>query len=177
MALSDLINQCGNGKVPGTKQRMYYVPKGDITTFASASSTSAYGDAKIYDNDFTLGSGKKWLQLDILVNTGDAILNMKGDTGGRFLAPGVTFFVPGFDGPQLQFADDVVAYDGCLIFMIQGKNGKIYGHGDLENPCYIETLTGGVGGVETTKLGVAYKFFADTGFSQWIYDGAIDLTA
>ncbi len=177
MALTSLTKQCGNGQVPGVKERWYFIQKGDITTFASASSSSAYGDDKVFDTAFTLASGKKWHELDVLVNTGDVVDTLKGETGGRYLSNGIPFFVPNYNKEQRKFIDDVVANDGCLIFLVTGKDSKVSIVGNLENPCYIETATGGVGGVETTKVGAAFRLYADTGYSCPIYTGAIDLTA
>lgn len=177
MPLSNVIKQCGNGQVPGTKGRVYFVPKGDITTFATATGNSAYGDDKVLNQDFTLGNGKKWFELDILVNTGDVIDAVQGEIGGQFIRNSFTFFVPDYNKAQRKLVDDMLAHSGCLIFLVPGKDGQTSIIGNLENPCYVEQLTAGVGGPETTRVGAAYRVYAETGYSSPIYTGVIDLTA
>lgn len=176
MALSSLIKQCGNGSIPGTKQRIYFIQKGDITTFATASSSTNYGDDKVLDTPFTLATGKAWLELDILVNTGDVIDSVQGEVGSQYIRNSFVFFVPDYNKEQRKLIDDMLANSGCLIFLVPGKDGTVSVVGDLENPCYIEQLQGGVGGPETTRVGTAYRVYADTGKSCPIYTGAIDVT-
>jgi hypothetical protein len=177
MPLGNLIKQCGNGQVPGVKQRWYYAIKGDITTFATATGGSNYGDDKVLDQAFTLAAGKKWFEIDVLVNSGDVVDTIVGETGGRGVENGIPFFVPDYAKEQRKFLDDMVTYDGCLIFMVPSKAGQLSVVGDLENPCFVETGVGGVGGAETTKVGVALRLKAATGKSCPIYTGAVDLTA
>lgn len=176
MAISSLIKSCGNGAVPGTKERMYFIQKGDITTFATASASAEYGDDKILDQDFTLGVTAAWKELDILVNTGDVIDAIQGEVGGQFIRNSFVFFVPEYSKGARKLVDDMLANSGCLIFLVPGKDGNVNVVGNLENPCYIEELTAGIGGPETTRVGTAYRVYADTGYSSPIYTGAIDTT-
>jgi hypothetical protein len=177
MAISSVIKACGNGQVPGVKQRVYFVPKGDITTFATGNVTTAYGDTKVFNQDFTLDTGKKWLELDILIATGDVVDTIQGEVGGQYVRNAFVFFVPDYNKEQRMLVDDMIANSGCLIFLVPGKDGKVSVVGNLENPCYVEQLTGGVGGAETNRTGIAMRVYADTGYSCPIYTGTIDLTA
>jgi len=177
MALTSVVKSCGNGQVPGTKQRVYFIQKGDITTFASASASAAYGDDKTFDTAFTLGASKRWWELDVLVNTGDVIDAAQGEVGGQFIRNSFVFFVPDYNKEQRKLVDDMLANSGCLIFLVPGKDGKVSIVGNLENPCVVESLTAGVGGPETTRVGAAYRVYSETGYSCPIYTGAIDIVA
>lgn len=178
MSLTALIRSCGNGSVPGTGTRMYRVQKGDITTFASASDTSTPALAKTFDNDFTLDTGKKWAELDVLVNTGDVIDSLQGEIGGQFLRNSVVVFIDNYDAAGRALADELIANSGCEIWLVPSKKtGEVSIIGNLDNPAFVEELTGGVGGAETNRRGIALRIYADTGYSAPIYSGAIDLTA
>jgi hypothetical protein len=154
------------------------VQKGDITTFASPSDTSTPALAKTYDTDFTLAANKRWSEIDSLVNTGDVIDSLQGEIGGQYIRNSFVVFIDNYDAEGRAFADELLANSGCLICLVPSKKtGEVNIVGDLNNPCFVEQLTGGVGGVETTKRGIALRVYADTGYTCPDYKGAIDITA
>lgn len=173
-----LTRTCGNGAIPGTNTRFYAVQKADITTFASASDTSTPALAKTFDTAFTLGTGKRWSEIDGLVNTGDVVDAVQGEIGGQFIRNAFEIFIDNYDAAGRAFADELLANSGCLIFLVPSKKtGEVSIVGNLDNPCFVEQLTGGVGGAATTRRGIALRVYADTGYSCPVYTGAIDLTA
>lgn len=173
-----LTRTCGNGSIPGTGSRFYMVQKGDITTFASNSASSTPAERKTFDTAFTLASSKRWSEIDALVNTGDVIDSLQGEIGGQFLRTSFVVFIDNYDAAGRAFADELLANSGCMICLVPSKKtGEVNIVGNLDNPCFVEQLTGGVGGVETTRRGIALRVYADTGYSSPVYTGAIDLTA
>lgn len=172
MAISSLVRTCGSKKIMGVKAKIYGIPKGDITTFATASASAEYGDDKVLDTAFVLAATKFWLEYDILVNTAEVINTMTGETGGRAIQQSLPFFLDQFDKGARKLMDDLIAYDGCMIFGVPEKGGNASIIGDLENPCFIEEMTGSTGGPDNARRGVAFRLIADTGYSSPIYTGA-----
>lgn len=173
-----LTRNCGNGAIPGTGSRFYMVQKGDITTFASNSASSTPAETKTFDTAFTLAAGKRWSEIDGLVNTGDVVDTLQGEVGGQYLRNAFVVFIDNYDAAGRAFADELLANSGCLICLVPSKkSGEVNIVGNLDNPCFVEQLTGGVGGAETTRRGIALRVYADTGVSSPVYTGAIDTTA
>jgi hypothetical protein len=179
MALpATLVRTCGNGSIPGTGSRFYMIQKGDITTFASNSASTTPTERKTFDTAFTLASGKRWTEVDGLVNTGDVIDSLQGEVGGQFIRNSFVIFIDNYDAAGRDFADELLANSGCLIFLVPSKKtGEVNIVGNLNNPCFVEQLTGGVGGVETTRRGIALRVYADTGYTCPIHTATIDVTA
>lgn len=176
LATTALTKACGTSYIPGNADRFYVIQKGDITTFASASSPVAYGEDKVFDTAFTLGASAQWTEVDSLVNTSEVIDAVQGEVGGQFIRNSFVFFVPGNAKEQKKWADDMVANSGCLVCLVKSKDGAVHIVGNLDNPCYLESLQGGTGGPENARVGFAYRVYADTGYSSPLYTGAIDLT-
>lgn len=176
MALSKLTRQCGNGAPPGIKTRIYGIPKEEITTFAAATASAAYGDDKVLDDDFVLSVSGYWREYDILVDTGETLDELTGERGGRTVQNSAVFFIDGNDKGHRKLMDDFVAYDGCMIFLFPEKSGKINVIGDLDNPCFLDSAIGGSGGPENARRGRAYRIVATTGYSSPEYTGTIDVT-
>lgn len=172
-----LTRSCGNGSIPGTGTRFYMVQKGDITTFASNSLSSTPAETKTFDTAFTLAASKRWSEVDGLVNTGDVVDSLQGELGGQYIRNSFVIFIDNYDAAGRAFADELLANSGCLICLVPSKKtGEVNIVGNLNNPCFVEQLTGGVGGVETTKRGIALRVYADTGYTCPVYTGAIDTT-
>lgn len=177
LASATLLKACGTNYVPGNGDRIYLVQKGDITTFASNSASSTPAETKTFDTAFTLASGKRWMEVDCLVNTVEGIDAVQGEIGGQFIRNTFVAFVPGYAAAHRAFLDEMVANSGCLIVLHVSKGGTVSIVGNLANPCYVESASGGGGGPENARVGVAYRFYADTGYAAPVYTGAIDLTA
>lgn len=146
----------------------------------AASQPVLQGDSKILDEpwDFSLAPTDEgyWRVIDILVNTGQLRNTIEGEIGGQGFKQRLDCFIQGNGPEQLEFADCLVINSGCLLPMIADKQSNHHVMGDLENPIYVETGEGGTGG---DRVGFAFTFFADTGFTNFIYDAAthgIDLT-
>lgn len=173
MSLSSLIKICGSDKPMGVKLRIYGIPKGDITTFATASSTTNYGDAKVLDEPFVLASGKFWKEFDILVNSAEVLDEYVGETGGWSIQNVLPFHISGNGKEHRQFMDDLLAHDGCMVFLVPEKSGEVSVIGNLDNPAFIREGSGGSGGADNSKRGRSYRLYANTGYAAPIYQGPI----
>lgn len=171
--LKNLTRVCGQQLPPGTKAKLYLIPKDEITTWpatvADGGGTAA-GDTKRLAAAFTLsttaGAGF-WRELDILVDTGQLREAIEGEIGGQSIRQRVDFFVLGNGAQQQEYVDCMLANSGCLIVMIPTKAGNYHVMGDLENPVYVETIEGGTGG---DRVGYQYTLYANTGTTTYLYD-------
>lgn len=182
MALKNLTRTCGKAIPPGTKTKLYLIPVDEIVSWpatAAAGGGTAQGDTKILDEawDLVVVVGKGfWRTVDILVDTGNLREIMEGEFGGQGIRQRLDFFVLGNGAAQQEWADDMLAFSGCLIAMIPTKAGDYHVLGDLDNPVFLEALEGGSGG---DRVGYAYTLYANTGFTTSIYDAAthgVDVT-
>lgn len=173
-----MVKDCGVRFVPGTKVKIYAIPKDEITTYPAVLGTTALGDKKKLDGAFVLSTtaGKGyWREFEIIVDTGDFKLLIEGELGGEMIKQRFTGFVPGMGAAQAEFADNMVCNSGCLILLIPTKSGDYIVMGTLEDPVYIEPGEGGTGG---TRAGMTYNFYANTGVAPYYYDATegIDTT-
>lgn len=173
-SLADLVRQCGNGKVPGVKARIYHAAKGDFASWPTVG-TGAYGADKVYTGNFSFVSGKAWGVLDVLVATGEVTDTIQGEVGGQYIRNGLPFFIEGDDKEQRKKADELMANSGCLIYLVPTKDGKMVVVGTPDDPCFLEQLTLSTGGPENARKGTAYRFFSDTGVTSMLYEGTIDV--
>ena len=177
MALIDMLRVCGTSNLPGTKTTLYYAPKGEFTGWPATKADNLGtdpGDTKILDEpfDFTgapAGSGY-WRRADILIDTGAVNHVLEGELGGRGYKNSLPFFILGTDAEQLEFADELVRYDGCLIAMIEDRNGKMRVLGTTGVPAQVESAEGGTGLKTGDRRGIAYVLMDSTGATSPIYD-------
>ncbi len=171
-----ITKSCGTLTPPGTKLVLYLIPKEEILAWPTVGNT-VYGDAKTLTTAWSLTTDVDkgyWRRADILVNSGNLKVGMEGEIGGQGWKQRLEFFVEQMTKDKLQWADDLLACSGCLIAMIQGKDGNMFVLGDLDNPVFLEAGEGGTGG---DKSGILYTLYADTGKTPYIYTHAtIDIT-
>ena len=178
VAIKTLTRTCGNANLPGTKAVIYLTSKDEILTWPTIGSGSTYGIGKTLTTAWslstTVGLGY-WRQFDILVDTGAIKMALQGNVGSKYWKNSIDFFIEGMKKEQLQFADDIVGDSGCLIAMIQLKDGTTIVLGDLENPVFIEAAEGGA---TNEQVGVKYTLYSNTGKSPMIYNSGlvIDVT-
>lgn len=173
----NLTRSCGSPLPPGTKLKLYVIPKDEITawpqTEAEANAGTDLGDKKTLAEAFTyttdVGKGF-WRAVDILVDTGNLRNVMEGEFGGQGYRQRLDFFIQGNGAPELEWADDMLACSGCLIAMIEDKAGNRHVLGDLDNPVFLEAAEGGSGG---DRVGYQYTLYANTGKMPYIYGSAL----
>lgn len=180
--LKSLTRTCGNPLPTGTKGRLYLIPKAELTgmpaTKADNGGTAA-GDGKIYDEPWpmvaTSGLGY-WRIVDILIKTGQLREDGEGEIGFQRIGNRLDFFVVDNGPAQQEGLDTMIAFSGCLIAMVETKAGRYHVVGNIDDPCYVESVSGGA---TDARVGYAYVLYADTGVSSMIYDAAthgIDIT-
>jgi len=181
-SLKNLTSSCGTNYIPGTKATLYLVPKGELAAWPATEADGAGtdpGDTKLIAEawDFTgAGSGLGyWRQVDILVNTGGVVETLEGEIGGQAMVQRLNFFVHGATETQKEFADDVAAYNGCLIAMISDKSGKYHVIGNLDDPCFIEQIEGGTGAAPGDRVGFAYTLYSNAGVTSLVYPSALGI--
>ena len=171
--LKNLTRVCGQQLPPGTKAKLYLIPKDELTAWPATVADGggvAAGDTKRLDEAFamvtTAGKGF-WRTLDILVDTGQLREVLEGEIGGQSIRQRVDFFVLGNGAEQNEYVDCMLANSGCLIVMIPTKAGNYHVMGDLENPVYVEAIEGGSGG---DRVGFQYTLYSNTGSTTYLYD-------
>jgi len=176
--LKSLSRVCGTPNPPGTAAKLYYWSKGELnswpTTVAEGGGT-ALGDTKRLDGDFDFKSTGYMRSVDILVDTGQLRNILEGEPGGQGFKSEVDFFVLGTNAEQLEFADCMAAYSGCLISMIKTRAQDLQVIGDLDSPCFVASADMATGAKNGDKSGTAYKLYAATGVTSFIYNGALTL--
>ena len=114
-------------------------------------------------------------EVDILVDTGGLKNILEGEPGGQGFKSEVTFYVLGTKAEQLEFADMMAAYSGCLISMITTRSKDNHVIGTLESPCFVQTTEMDTGTKNGEKSGTQYSLYAATGFTTNIFEGALKL--
>jgi hypothetical protein len=186
MDLKGVVNVCGTPNPPGTKAKLRLTVKGELAVWpktraevklaASPAQVPAQGDTKILDEAFSFAgapSGKGyWREYDILIDKGNLTAVLEGELGGQGYKGTIPFTLVGMGAAQLEFADMLVAYSGCLIASISGRNGLDYVLGNLDIPVQVESAELGLGTKNGELSGGNYVLMAPTGFTPMLYNGA-----
>lgn len=179
--LKSLTNACGTRFTPGTRSKLYLIPKGELTAWPQTEAElggTDQGDTKILGEAFAFNavSGEGfWREYDILVDTGAVNETLEGEIGGQSIISRVNFFVQGVSAIQKEFADTIVDFAGCLIAMIADKSGNYHVVGNLDDPCFIETIEGGTGTAPGDRVGYAYTLYSNTGQTSMLYDATLGI--
>lgn len=176
--LLSLTRACGTANPPGTKLKLYVIPKGELTAWPQTKAElggTAQGDTKILDEPFAYVSTTAlgyWREYDILVDTGDVRDILEGEPGGQGYRNFFDFSILGTEAEQLEVADCMAAYSGCIIAMIIDKNDNHRVLGNLEIPAFIESAEGATGKTNGDRRGFNYVLYSNTGKTAPIYDAA-----
>lgn len=180
--LQTLAKNCGDQKIAGVKERVYFTPQSEIETWPQTEAELAgtdQGDTKLLNEPFdfvaTVGLGY-WRYMDVLVDTGEQINVLEGSIGGQYWRQRLNVFINSNDQSTSEFLDELLACSGCMVMLIPNKDGSYHVMGDATNGVYIETGEGGSGG---DRVGYQLTFMANTGKTTYLYDAdthGIDIT-
>lgn len=116
----------GTKVLPGIRQYVYAVAKRDIVKWPTLPdvSTEAQTLDKLatYATDFTLGSDKKWIRIDLAVNKGNIECEVQGDHPSRTFVNKLTVSYPGTSAQAAGFCR--LAADEELVFLVPQRDGK-----------------------------------------------------
>lgn len=179
------LTRTKSNRIPGTKAKLYFTFFDEITSWPQTKEQlggSNQGDSKIFGEawDFTAAPTGKgfWREVDILVDTGALNDTLEGEVGGHSIVNRLPFFLEGAEAAQREFFDQMVANEGCVLWMIGDKNGNYPVLGNKDFPAYLETGEGGTGTVNGDRVGYSFQLFCNTGLTAMLYDVTlgIDLT-
>lgn len=177
--LSSLIRVCGTPNPPGTQATLHYWKKGELTAWlpsiADGGPPTVAGDTKRLAGNFAFISTGYMRQADVLVDTGQLKNMLEGEPGGQGFKTEVSFFVLGTQAEQLEFADCMAAYSGCLIAMLKTRAGDFHVIGNIDIPCFVTAAEMDSGAKNGDKSGTAYTLSASTGYTSMIYNGTLKL--
>lgn len=174
MSLKALSQPCGKKRITGTTTTIQYVGVDDIQTFPRSKYeinkdvngyTAALGDTKLLTESFLFEAGKGWLDIDILVDSGNYASLINGEIGGQGYRNELPFKIDGSNPKHNEFVDCLIQHSGCMIFRVKSKSGYELILGTLENPVYVETISGDL----TAILGFEYQLYCNTGLTAPIY--------
>lgn len=174
--LQNLAKNCGNQNTAGTEVKLYYICSCELNGFPQTKAD--LGGTDIGDTvtlgeafDFSLaeiGDGM-WKEATILVNTGDVYDTMEGEIGGQGFKSGINFQIPGTDAAQLEFAQTIVNYSGCLVAALKDRMGNRRIIGNSGTPAIVEAAELRTGLTNGEKRGGTYTLSAATGSVAPIY--------
>lgn len=155
-ALYESLEYCkGETLLPGVRTKVYAIAKGNITKWPelpSATDEGASADPSIlavYKGDFTLKADAKWLEVDVLDNTGEITWETQGDKPCRTFLNKFTISHPRIDESAAAFQRQAIADD--LVYLVQQRDGKFR---VLGNEMFdTDTKPKGSSGKEATSAG------------------------
>lgn len=179
--LVKLTRSCGSNIIPGTKAKLYLTTKDELSawpqTEAEANAGTNLGDKKKLAEAFTFETDGHWREYDILVDTGAVQDTLEGEVGGQAFVSRIPFFIQGDDEAQRELADLIAANAGCMIGLIEPKgatSARVVG--DLDNPCFVESIDGGTGTAPGDRVGFQYTIYANTGKTALVYPVSLGIS-
>jgi hypothetical protein len=171
--------QCGSQAQAGTEVDLYYTCSCELAGWPATKADNggtADGDTKILDEpfDFTgaaTGTGY-WRKATIVIDTGSIDDALEGEVGGQGFKSSIPFRIKGTDAEQLEFADNLVAYSGCLVAMLRDRKSNLRVLGTKSIPASVESVAGTTGKKNGETTGFDYVLTASTGKTAPIYDDA-----
>jgi hypothetical protein len=176
VALNSMTRVCGTANPPGTKAVFRFWKKGELTTWpatVAAGGGTAAGDTKRLAGNFSFIPSGYMREVDVLVDSAQLKNMLEGEPGGQGYKTEVTFFVLGTQAEQLEFADCMAAFSGCLIGMLETRAGDKHVIGNIDIPCFITAAEMDSGAKNGDKSGTAYTLTASTGYTSFIYNGTL----
>jgi hypothetical protein len=180
-SLVKLTRSCGSNIIPGTKAKLYLTTIDELDgwpqTEAEANSGTELGDKKKLAEAFTFQTDGLWREYDILVDTGAVQDTLEGEVGGQAFVTRLPFFIQGDAEQQRELADLIAANSGCMIGLINPKgSSSARVVGDLDNPCFVESIDGGTGTAPGDRVGFQYTIYANTGKTALVYPVSLGIS-
>lgn len=143
--LKSLKSRCGESNAPGTRAKLRMIPAESLLSTPKTKSQitddpeqDQAGDTMIYDEPFEVKVGEKWLEYDIITNTGQLTGGMEGELGGRAFRNGLAFMIAGIEADKKEFAKCVA--NGCFVAMITDREDETHVYGRHDDPAFFETI-------------------------------------
>lgn len=155
IGLYESLTYCkGETILPGVRPKIYAIAKRDIVTWptlpAVGSEEAATADQlSSYKGNFTLASDKKWVEIEVLDNTGEITWETQGDKPCRTFLNKFTINHPRIDESAAAFQRQALSDD--MVYLVQQRDGKfrVLGNEMFET----DTKPKGSSGKEATSAG------------------------
>lgn len=155
IGLYESLQYCkGETLLPGVRCKVFAIAKRDIVTWPTLAKV---GDAELtnaldlvtYKGNFTLVSDKKWIEIDVLDNTGEITWETQGDKPCRTILNKFTINHPRIDASAAAFQRQALADD--MVYLVQQRDGhfRVLGNEMFET----DTKPKGSSGKEATSAG------------------------
>ena len=95
---------------------------------------------------------------------------LEGEVGGQGYKSSIPFRIKGTNAEQLEFADNLAAYSGCLVAMLRDRKRNMRVIGTKSIPASVESAEGTTGKKNGETTGFDYVLSAATGLTAPIYD-------
>ena len=117
---ADLSWVKGTPNAPGIREKVYFIPKADITAWpAIAASPTTAAQSVTLAGDFTLASQKVFLELETNMDKSPVTSEPQGEDGSRTFLNKATFKFPGTTEEAAAFAK--LANNDDLVIIVQTK--------------------------------------------------------
>lgn len=155
IGLYESLTYCkGETILPGVRPKIYSIAKRDIVTWptlpavGSEEATTA-DQLSSYKGNFTLASDKKWVEIEVLDNTGEITWETQGDKPCRTFLNKFTINHPRIDESAAAFQRQALSDD--MVYLVQQRDGKfrVLGNEMFET----DTKPKGSSGKEATSAG------------------------
>lgn len=179
MSYKDLAKICGKKNIPGTKAYLYIQVQSAFSAIPEPmASPSAAGDTKILEGSYTPAdvapAPQGFAKIPIIVNSGDLMHKLAGELAGtKSYSAEIPFQIAGNGAEQLEFADDVLKYDGCSLAIIEDRNGNRYQIGDLDVPVELASVETALGKKSGEPNQGTYLLRCETGLTVGILAAAV----
>lgn len=185
--LKNLDKFCGVRKSPGTLITFYYTCTCELNGYPVTRAVNggvAAGDTKILDAPFDFSTAPAgegyWREAQGLIDTGKVNDLLQGEVGGQGFDNMFSIFIEGTAAAQLEWADDMVAHSGCLMFLVPDRNGNFRCLGHPDQPVVVEPgVDISTGEKNGDRVGGQWTFKCPSGVTAPIYDATthgIDIT-
>lgn len=128
IGLYESLTYCkGETILPGVRPKVYCIAKRDIVAWPTLPALGSEEAATVdqlasYKGNFTLASDKKWVEIDVLDNSGEITWETQGDKPCRTFLNKFTISHPRIDESSASFQRQAIADD--LVYLVQQRDGK-----------------------------------------------------
>lgn len=155
IGLYESLTYCkGETLLPGVRPKVFSIAKRDIVTWPTLPKV---GDTEVtkanelasYKGNFVLESDKKWVEIDVLDNTGEITWETQGDKPCRTFLNKFSISHPRIDESAAAFQRQALSDD--MVYLVQQRNGqfRVLGNEMFET----DTKPKGSSGKEATSAG------------------------